>query len=144
MGIAEDLSGIVERETARLRGLAEPAASRRPAEGKWCPKEILGHLADSAVNNQQRFVRAALEGTLAIPGYAQDGWVSVQRWADEDWQAIVGLWVALNRHLAHVLAGLPAAALSAQCRIGDRPPVTLEAVARDYLRHLEHHLAALT
>jgi hypothetical protein len=143
MSVQERLLGIVERESARLRGMREPALSCRPAPGKWCPKEILGHLVDSAANNHQRFVRAALAGELSFPGYVQDGWVSVQRWAEEDWDVIVDLWTALNRHLAHVLDGLPEAARSAQCRIGDRPAVTLAALAEDYLRHLEHHLATL-
>jgi hypothetical protein len=143
MNVPERLGGIVERESARLRSLKEPAVSRRPAAGKWCAKEILGHLVDSAANNHQRFVRAALSGELSFPGYVQDGWVAAQRWAEEDWRTVVDLWIALNRHLAHVLAGLPADALSAPCRIGDRPPVTLAALAEDYLRHVEHHLAIL-
>jgi hypothetical protein len=143
MNVQERLLGIVERETARLRGMKKAALTSRPAPGKWCPKEILGHLVDSAANNHQRFVRAALAGELSFPGYVQDGWVSVQRWAEEDWDVIVDLWTALNRHLAHVLDGLPEAARSAQCRIGDRPAVTLTALAEDYLRHLEHHLATL-
>jgi hypothetical protein len=143
MNVPERLLGIVQRETARLRGMDGPGLSSRPAPGKWCRKEILGHLVDSAANNHQRFVRAALAGELAFPGYVQDGWVSVECWAKEDWDVIVDLWTALNRHLAHVLAGLPEAALSAPCRIGDRPAVTLAALAEDYLRHLEHHLATL-
>jgi hypothetical protein len=143
MDVGERLLGIVRRESARLRDLREPTVSGRPAPGKWCAKEILGHLVDSAANNHQRFVRATLEGELSFPGYAQDGWVSVQRWAEEDWDVVVALWCALNRHLAHVLAGLPVGARSAPCRIGDRPAVTLAMLAEDYLRHLEHHLAAL-
>jgi hypothetical protein len=144
MNVPQRLVGIVERESARLRGMKGPALTARPAPGKWCAKEILGHLVDSAANNHQRFVRAALTGELSFPGYVPDGWVAAQRWAEEDWQIIVDLWTALNRHLAHVLGGLPADALSAPCRIGDRPAVTLAALAEDYLRHLEHHLATLT
>jgi hypothetical protein len=143
MNTSERLLGIVSRETVRLRAMGGPTLSRRPGPGKWCAKEILGHLVDSAANNHQRFVRAALDGQLSFPGYVQDGWVSVQRWAEEDWFAIVDLWTALNRHLAHVLAGLPEAARSARCLIGGRPAVTLAALAEDYLRHLEHHLATL-
>jgi len=143
MNVTERLLGIVERESARLRGMQGPALTSRPAPGKWCRKEILGHLVDSAANNHQRFVRAAIAGDLSFPGYVQEGWVAVQRWAEEDWAVIVDLWTALNRHLAHLLAGLPAGALSAPCRIGDRPGVTLAALAEDYLRHLEHHLATL-
>jgi hypothetical protein len=141
--VSERLRDVVQREAERLRALGGPALSARPAPGKWCANEILGHLVDSAANNHQRFVRAALEGGLVFPGYAQDGWVSVQRWAEEDWSVIVELWIALNRHLVHLLGGLPADALSAPCRIGERPPVPLAVLAEDYLRHLEHHLATL-
>jgi hypothetical protein len=144
MNTADRLVQIIERESGRLRALQGPRLAARPAPAKWSPKEILGHLVDSAANNHQRFVRAALAGDLAFPGYVQDGWVTVQRWAEEDWPTIVELWDSLNRHLAHVLAGLPAAALRATCRIGDRPAVTLAALAEDYLRHLEHHLATLS
>ena len=143
MDAPERLRTIVQRESERLRSLGGPSLSARPAPGKWCAKEILGHLVDSAANNHQRFVRAALEGGLAFPGYAQDGWVSVQRWAEQDWLVIVELWCALNRHLANLLGGLPAGALSAPCRIGGKPAVPLAAVADDYVRHLEHHLATL-
>jgi len=144
MDASQRLRDIVQRESARLRGLGGTSLSARPAPGKWCAKEILGHLVDSAANNHQRFVRAALDGELTFPGYVQDGWVSVQRWAEEDWPVIVELWIALNRHLAHLLSGLPARALSAPCRIGERPAVTLAALADAYLRHLEHHLATLS
>ena len=35
--------------------------------GGWTRKQILGHLLDSAANNRQRFVRAAIDGTYAGP-----------------------------------------------------------------------------
>jgi hypothetical protein len=74
MNVPQRLLGIVERESARLRGMGGPSLTDRPAPGSWCPKEILGHLVDSASNNHQRFVRAALAGEVCFPGYVQDGW----------------------------------------------------------------------
>jgi hypothetical protein len=38
---------------------------------------------------------------------------------------------------------MPAAVLSNECVIGGRPAVTLEALAADYLRHVDNHLAQL-
>jgi hypothetical protein len=54
-----------------------PALADTPwREGGWTRKQILGHLLDSAANNRQRFVRAATEGSLHRPKYAQDAWVA--------------------------------------------------------------------
>ncbi len=114
---------------------------RRPAPEKWCRREILGHLLDSAFNNHQRFVRAQLADALDTAGYAQDDWVRVQGYAEADWGALVALWEGVNRHLARVMARIPAASLATPIRIGGQPAVTLEFVVADYLRHVEHHLA---
>ena len=42
-----------------LRALPDADSAKRPAPGKWSPREIIGHLVDSACNNHGRIVRAA-------------------------------------------------------------------------------------
>lgn len=137
------LRSIVEREAGRLRSIAAGDTGVRPAPGKWCRREVLGHLLDSAFNNHQRFVRGQLTERLEIPGYAQNDWVRCQGYAEADWNELITLWEALNRHLANVIARIPATALSTPVRIGDGALVTLAEVVADYLRHLEHHLAQI-
>ena len=134
---------IVEREGTRLAAMGEPAVSRRPSAQKWCPKEILGHLVDSAQNNAQRFVRAQLAAELVFPGYEQARWVAVQDYAGADWKALVVLWTALNAHIAHVVERIPPEKLSTPCRIGDGQAQPLESVIRGYITHVEHHLAQM-
>jgi hypothetical protein len=106
-------------------------------------KEILGHLIDSAANNHQRFVRGRLADRLVAPGYDQDAWVEVHAYKARPWAELLDLWAALNRHLAHVLETTPAERRATPCTIGDDPEATLEWVARDYVRHLRHHLAQI-
>lgn len=127
----------------RLREMTEGEIAHKPSPDRWSKKEILGHLIDSACNNHQRFVRAQLEGRLSFPGYEQEGWVRCQGYASADWQLLIDLWVAYNRHLAEVIARLPAAALSVECWIGGGEPVTLAWLGEDYVRHLDHHLSQL-
>jgi len=134
---------IVERETPRLRLMPSKNVSTRPAPDKWSKKEILGHLIDSASNNHQRFVRAQLSGELVFPGYSQNDWVRAQGYADEEWEKIVDLWSALNSHLAHLVARIPADRLQAECRVGVNAPMTLKALIKDYIRHTNHHLEQL-
>src|SRR5262249_22628699 len=60
----------------RLRALGEDASQRPRAAGKWSPRQILGHLCDSAVNNYHRVVRAQQTDELHFPGYQQEHWVA--------------------------------------------------------------------
>jgi hypothetical protein len=102
--------------------------------------EIVGHLIDSATNNHQRFVRAALHGPLTFPGYEQDALAKLQRCNEVEWALLVRLWESYNLYLAHVLAGLPESAADVPCTIGNNPTATLGFIAEDYVAHLKHHL----
>lgn len=137
---ATELSAIVSQSLGKLRALSEKEVMQDRGAGKWVKKEILGHLIDSAFNNEQRFVRAQMTERLVWPGYDQDRWVSVQKHKDRPWSELVQLWEQLNRHVAHVMANVPRGRLNTQCVIGDSDPVTLEWLMSDYVRHLRHHL----
>ncbi len=141
--LADTLTREVEAAAGRLRALTEPAVSRRPAPGTWAPKEILGHLVDSAAHNQRRFVLGQGPGPHHFPGYEQDAWVARQRYADAPWPELVELWRLANRHLARTLAAAPPEAFATACRVGTDEPVTLGSLAEGYLAHLRHHLAQL-
>jgi hypothetical protein len=138
--LAAELRGEVDRAESRFQGWSEADVTGERAEGKWIRKEILGHLIDSAFNNQQRFVRAQLASTYVGPGYEQAAWVAVNGYRERPWRELVEIWVAANRHLAAVIERVPASKLATPCTIGDGKPVTLEYVMQDYLTHMKHHL----
>jgi hypothetical protein len=138
--IASELEQTVAQVRPLLERVTEQEASRRPQPGKWSKKEIIGHLLDSASNNHQRFVRAALQGELTFPGYSQDALVELQRFNEMKWEFLIAFWVSYNLFLAKVLAVLPPDAASVQCTIGKNTPATLEWIAQDYVAHLKHHL----
>ena len=138
--IASELLRVVDAAEAGLRQVNEDQSAQPALRGGWSRKQLIGHLIDSASNNHQRFVRAAIAGELVFPGYAQDENVRVQAVQELDWGLLITLWASYNRLLAHVIAKLPADQLSAICRIGNGEPVTLEFLVKDYLGHLKHHL----
>ena len=138
--IASDLGRTVAQAKPLLLKLDNADTTARPSENKWAKKEILGHLLDSASNNHQRFVRAALHGSLTFPGYDQDKLVDLQNFVEIDWNFLVDFWAAYNRFLAHVINNLPAEAATVTCNIGNNKPATLEWIAADYVAHLKHHL----
>jgi len=138
--IASELGRTVAQAKPLLLKLNNADTSTRPAAKKWAKKEILGHMLDSASNNHQRLVRAALQGSLTFPGYDQDPLVDLQNFVEIDWNFLVDFWAAYNRYLAHVINNLPADAASVTCNIGNNKPATLEWIASDYVEHLKHHL----
>ena len=140
---AEELRTALAESLPALRRLTEDEVTRDRGAGKWVKKEILGHLIDSAFNNEQRFVRAQMSGRLAFPDYQQDSWVALQRYRERPWIELVDLWEPLNWHIAHVMAGVETKRLATPCAIGDDDPVTLEWLMSDYVRHLRHHLAQI-
>ena len=137
---ADRLARLVATVPPRLVDFNDTEAAAPRAAGRWSRKEILGHLIDSASNNQQRIVRLQLAGSLDFPSYQQEAWVRAQNYAAEPWPDIVNLWLLFNRHLLHVLRNLDPSALDRLCRLGDAEPVTLSALIDGYVDHVEHHL----
>ncbi len=141
--LSEKLERVVESARIILRQVSEAESNKPVLKGGWSRKQVLGHLIDSASNNHQRIVRAALQGSLEFPGYDQDGFVRVQAVESVLWPILVALWSSYNLYLAHVIAHLPADKLEAPCQIGEDDPVTLRFLAEDYLTHLLHHLSQI-
>jgi len=152
--VAEDLRQAVDRAWPVLRALDERKSAQPPAPGKWSPRELIGHLVDSASNNHQRFVRARFQDDLVFPGYDQDAWVAAQGYRTAPWLELVELWRLYNLHLARVFESMPPELARRSVtrhsfdRIAFRPvpagePATLEFFAGDYVAHLRHHLRAL-
>lgn len=141
--IAQALIANVDRAVPILRGMSESRAREPRAAGKWSPKQVIGHLIDSAANNHQRFVRAQQEDALTFPGYEQNHWVTSQGYQDADWPPLVALWTHLNLHLADVIARIPPSKYSVPCAIGGDAAVPLEALVVGYRNHLHHHMAQI-
>src|SRR5262245_37369416 len=96
--IVNDLSTTIQKAEPVLRALSDDDVSMRPAPDRWTIKEVVGHLIDSAANNHQRFVRVQFVRPLAFPKYEQNDWVRSQNYNARDWQELIDLWVAYNRH----------------------------------------------
>jgi hypothetical protein len=141
--ISSELRTITASFSEELLATGSDAVARRPAAGKWSPKEVLGHLVDSAANNHQRFVRAQQGDALTLPGYEQNHWVNSQGYQEADWAHLVALWKHLNMHLADVIARIPPSKYSVPCTIGGDAAVPLEALVVGYRNHLHHHMAQI-
>ena len=138
--VSAELARVVDAAEILLRQVSEEESGQPVLPGGWSRKQLLGHLIDSASNNHQRFVRAALADALEFPGYDTPASVRIQAVETAAWPTLVDLWASYNRYLVHVIRHLPAAKLEVVCRIGSNAPVSLGYLAEDYVRHLVHHL----
>lgn len=151
---AADLRAAVDAAEGGLRAIDEESSRRRPTPDAWSPREVIGHLVDSASNNHRRFVMGQVDADLRFPGYDQNAWVTVQRYREAPWANLVTLWTSFNRHLAFIVEATPDDVLLRPRashnlpEIGWQPPApsepaTLAHIVRDYVAHLQHHLAQI-
>ena len=149
--IAARLRAAVDEGAALFDGVSEEKTGRRPAPASWCAREAIGHLIDSACNNQRRFVVNQRTERLAVDPYDQEAWVSASDHAGTAAAELVATWRAYNRQIARIIEHIPDEALD-QPRgpIADyqfpyldyRPSnsATLRDLIEDYVGHIQHHL----
>ena len=149
--IAADLRAAIDEGVDLFTGAGEDRTARRPANGKWSAREVIGHLIDSACNNHRRFINNQDGDRLVIDPYEQNAWVTRNRYADTPATELVPMWAAYNRQIARVLEAVPDAVLNRargpladyQFTYMERPATeyaTLGYLAEDYVAHLRHHL----
>jgi len=146
-----DFRNTIEKATPLLEAIDDEASRKIPAPRKWCPREVLGHLIDSASNNHGRFLRALKQDSLVFPGYDQNAWVDAQRYRDRPWRDLISLWRGFNLHIADVMEAAPAHERARPRRehnldqiawktVPKNTPTTLDYLMEDYVGHLKHHL----
>ena len=141
--IADYLRQTLQEVLPALQAIPDDAASIKPLPHKWSKKEILGHLIDSATNNQHKFVRTMAQPHIDFVGYTQDFWVAEQQYNSRSWEEIVAFWYAYNLHIAHIIESVTPAYLQNTISIEGSGPFTLAFIMEDYVEHLKHHLKAI-
>ena len=135
------LREIIRNTTPQLEVISDADASWKQGANVWSPKEILGHLVDSAMHNHERFVGIGTGEKLEFAGDDQNIWVSFQAWQDRPWLEIVALWNVYNLHMVWLIERLPESSLEREATVFlSQKTVTLRWLVEHYVSHLEHHL----
>jgi hypothetical protein len=137
---AENFHNGCDAIQTALNSVPESLAATPWRPDGWTRLEVLGHMIDSAANNHQRFVRAALDGSYVGPFYQQDGWVAAHGYKRLSWPQLLHWWTAYHEILKAVVAHISEEKLTAKCVVGDNEPVTLQFLIEDYIAHQQHHL----
>jgi len=140
--VAGEIQALVKACVEQWSDLRQDITENRPTPDSWSPKEIIGHLIDSASNNHQRFVRLQIQDGLIFPDYGQDNekWVRAQQYQEKDWTELLSLWQHFNFHLAWIIQTVSPDVLNHIWRLDDNTQVSLRDLMIDYLRHLKAHV----
>lgn len=139
---------LIEFWETRLLSLPEEIISQRANTQNRSIRQILGHLVDSASNNNHRIVHLQYrESPMTFPNYATFGnnnrWIAIQDYQHEDWHSLVQLWKYANLHLVHVIRNVDHSKLENLWISGEDKMISLRQNIEGYLPHLELHLAEI-
>ena len=139
--VYNELTSIINSFYTKYKDLDENIASPQPTDREWSPKEIIGHLIDSASNNHQRFIRLQLIDELIFPDYFPDNkrWVEIAHYTEMDFADLLLLWKHYNLLIARIIRTVDPETLD-NCWLLDGNKITLDFLIRDYLAHLQNHL----
>ena len=140
----EVLQLVNEWEPKLLSLPTDIITQKRNSQGRTI-KQILGHLVDSASNNNHRIVHLQYrENPLEFPNYATNGnndrWIALQNYQDENWEDLVQLWKYFNKHFVHVVNNINPDKLDNAWISSPNKSITLKEMVLSYLDHLKLHL----
>lgn len=135
--VAGELEALINQYLPLLNGLSIDELAFKPSPVKWSKKEIIGHLIDSAQNNIRRFIVSQYEETPTI-SYNQDKWVSINNYQNSETPELINLWYLLNKQIVCIL--LNTSYEMAQRKSQTNEAYTIEWLAKDYIKHLKHHI----
>lgn len=144
--VADEIISLVEQEEKILCTLKEDVIVKRYNVQKRNIKMLLGHLVDSASNNQQRIVRLQYAvRMLVFPDYTQDNdlWISLQDYSHYDWKQLLQLWKYTNLHIAYIIRNIDISKLDNYWIDYQGNKCTLAQMANGYVDHLKLHIGQI-
>lgn len=140
--VVKELNAIVEEFSAKFSQFSEAELAEKPFPRKWSKKEVIGHLIDSGQNNLRRFIVAQHESVSQKIVYEQNFWDKANNYQQMAGADVIDLWRLVNNQITNVLSGIPKHLYSQTCDTAkDGVQLrTLEWLAKDYIKHLKHHL----
>jgi hypothetical protein len=143
--ICEELNTLISAWEVKLAALPVRTITKRFNSQDRNIKQILGHMVDSATNNTHRLIHMHYQKSpINYPDYANlgnnDRWISIQNYQEEDWDELVRLWAAVNRHMVHLIGQVDESLLNQYWISALKERVSLKEMISDYPRHFKLHL----
>lgn len=143
--ISDELETLIKLWQVKLAGLPEEVSRGKRNGQNRNIRQIVGHMVDSATNNTHRIVHMHYQDSpISYPDYANlgnnDRWIDIQNYQEEDWDLLVNLWTAVNRHIVHLIRQVDERKLEKVWLSALGEEVSLRDMISDYPRHFKLHL----
>ena len=141
-----DLADILERQAeeieALLGGLSEEQGDFRYAAGKWCIKELVGHVADAERVFCYRALRFSRGDPTELPGFDETRWTPNSGAAARSLRDLASEFAAIRRATLALVRSLTEEQVD-RSGVASGHPVTVRGQLYILAGHAEHHVAIL-
>ncbi len=143
----DQLSDLLDRWVMEgkntYQNLTKEERSFKPFPDVWSPREIIGHLIDSARYNLMRFSEVLLESSpYLLKVYDPDNLVLLFDYQNQNDKNLIPFWEQLNLQISGIIRNVKTADLE-RLVIIQGEVYSLAYIMFDYVGHLGHHLAEL-
>jgi len=132
-------AAVIERWPARVAHEKETSAYE---EGKWTPRQVVGHLSDVERVFCYRAFRFSRRDGTPLPGFDENPYVAASEYANIPLQMLVAELVALRRANLPLFRRLDVASWSAKGEASGTA-VSVRALAYMMVGHVRHHVNVL-
>ena len=132
-------AAVIERWPARVDHEQETLAY---AEGKWTPRQVVGHLSDVERVFCYRALRLSRRDSTPLPGFDENPYVAHSEYATVPFQMLVAELVALRRANLPLFRRLDETSWSASGEASGMA-ISVRAIAYTMVGHVRHHVNVL-
>lgn len=90
LDLVEPLRAMPRALVDLLRGIGEDEELRRPVDGGWCIREIVGHLRDAAGVYHKRLYMMSTQTDPVLEPYDPDAFATEHRYLDRTLEEMIG------------------------------------------------------
>ena len=141
--LIEDYVACGPRLRQATVGLSPDDLTAKPGPGKWSILELVLHLADSDAISIDRMKRMLTEDNPSLLYADETAYVDRLFSHEQSLEDALTLFEVGRRQFGHVLRQLPDEAFERQGTHNRRGTVTVGAMVKDYIEHVDYHLKFL-
>jgi len=126
-----------------VRGLNDSQLDTPYGPGKWTPRQVVHHLADSHMNAFVRMKLVLTEDKPALKGYSQDDWAKFDDASKLPVHSSLAIVRGVHERLVHMLDHTKESDFQRSAVHSERGEISLDDLVLTYGRHGEKHCAQI-